>query len=126
MRLVLYAAAGGAIGTVARHFVNIGFGRWLGAGFPWSTFVVNVVGSFLMGALIEALALRFSGSVELRTFLATGILGGFTTFSAFSMDFAVLMQRHETVAAITYVIASVALSIAALYAGLAVTRWLLT
>ena len=86
MRLVLYAAAGGAIGTVARHLANVGFGRWLGAGFPWSTLFVNVVGGFLMGVLIEALALRFQGSLELRTFIATGILGGFTTFSAFSMD----------------------------------------
>ena len=74
MRLVLYAAAGGAIGTVARHLANVGFGRWLGAGFPWSTLFVNVVGGFLMGALIEALALRFDGSLELRTFIATGIV----------------------------------------------------
>ena len=84
MRLVLYAAAGGAIGTVARHLANVSFGRWLGSAFPWSTLFVNVVGGFLMGALIEALALRFDGSLELRTFIATGILGGFTTFSAFS------------------------------------------
>ena len=102
MKLLLYATAGGAIGTAARHLVNVGFGRWMiGAGFPWSTFFVNVVGSFLMGALIEALALKFRGSLELRTFLATGFLGGFTTFSAFSMDFAHLVQRHETVAAAT-------------------------
>ena len=108
MRLVLYAAAGGAIGTVARHLANVGFGRWLGAGFPWSTLFVNVVGGFLMGALIEALALRFQGSLELRTFLATGILGGFTTFSAFSMDAVLLMQRGETAMAALYIGASVA------------------
>jgi CrcB protein len=126
MRLVLYAAAGGAIGTVARHLANIGFGRWLGAGFPWSTVFVNVVGGFLMGALIEALALRFDGSLELRTFIATGILGGFTTFSAFSMDAVLLMQRGETATAALYIGASVVLSILALLAGLSLTRIVLT
>jgi CrcB protein len=126
MRFVLYAAAGGGIGAAARHLVNVGFGRWVGMGFPWSTLFVNVVGSFLMGALIEAFALKFKGSLELRTFLATGVLGGFTTFSAFSMDFAHLMQRHETIAGAAYVIASVVLSIAALYGGLWLVRWLVT
>ena len=126
MRLVLYAAAGGAIGTVARHLANVGFGRWLGAGFPWSTLFVNVVGGFLMGAVIEALALRFDGSLELRTFIATGILGGFTTFSAFSMDAVLLMQRGETVAAALYIGGSVVLSILALLAGLWLTRIMLT
>ena len=126
MRLMLYAAVGGAIGTAARHFVNVGFGRWLGPGFPWSTLFVNVVGGFLMGALIEALALRFAGSLELRTFLATGILGGFTTFSAFSMDAVLLMQRGETVTATLYIGASVLLSILALLAGLSLARMALT
>lgn len=125
MRLVLYAAAGGAIGTAARHLVNVGFGRWLGPSFPWSTLFVNVVGGFLMGALIEALALRFDGSLELRTFLATGILGGFTTFSAFSMDAVLLIQRGETATAALYVGASVALSILALLAGLWFVRQVL-
>jgi fluoride exporter len=126
MRLVLYVAAGGAIGTAARHLVNVGFGRWLGPGFPWSTLFVNVVGGFLMGALIEALALRFDGSLELRTFLATGILGGFTTFSAFSMDAMLLMQRGETATAALYIGASVLLSILALLAGLWLMRVVLT
>jgi CrcB protein len=79
-----------------------------------------------MGALIEALALRFNGSLELRTFLATGILGGFTTFSAFSMDAVLLMQRGETAAAAVYIGASVLLSILALLAGLFLTRLVLT
>ncbi len=125
MRLLLYAAAGGAIGTVARHLANVGFGRWLGAGFPWSTLFVNVVGGFLMGAVIEALALRFDGSLELRTFIATGILGGFTTFSAFSMDAVLMMQRGETAMAAVYIGASVVLSIMALLAGLWLTRLVL-
>lgn len=125
MRLVIYAAAGGAIGTVARHLANVGFGRWLGAGFPWSTLFVNVVGGFLMGALIEALALRFDGSLEMRTFFATGILGGFTTFSAFSMDAVLMMQRGETAMAAVYIGASVVLSILALLGGLWLTRLVL-
>jgi CrcB protein len=122
---LLYAMAGGAIGSGARHLVNVGFGRWLGIGFPWWTFFVNVVGCGLMGILIESLALKFHGSIDLRTFLATGFLGGFTTFSAFSLDFASLMQRQEHMQASLYLIGSVALSILALYAGMSVTRWLL-
>ena len=78
-----------------------------------------------MGVLVESLALKFHGSIDLRTFLATGFLGGFTTFSAFSLDFASLMQRQEHMQASLYLIGSVALSILALYAGMSVTRWLL-
>jgi CrcB protein len=126
MKLLLYAMAGGAVGTAARHLVNIGMGRWLGAGFPWWTFFVNVTGCLLMGILIEALALKFHGSTEVRTLLATGVLGGYTTFSAFSMDFAFLVQRHEQAQAVLYLVGSVALSILALYVGLWLTRWLLT
>jgi CrcB protein len=126
MKLLLYAMIGGALGSGARHLTNIGMGRWLGPGFPWWTFSVNVLGCGLMGVVIESLALKFQGSPDLRTFLATGILGGFTTFSAFSLDFAVLMQRHEHVQAALYLIGSVVLSILALYAGMHLTRWLLT
>ena len=79
-----------------------------------------------MGIVIEAIALRYSGSLELRTLLATGFLGGFTTFSAFSMDFAHLMQRGEAACAFAYVLASVAVSLLAIYAGLAAARMLLT
>ena len=126
MKLLLYAMAGGALGSGARHLVNVGAGRWLGMGFPWWTFIVNVLGCGLMGVLVEALALKFHGSVDVRTFVATGILGGFTTFSAFSLDFAVLLQRHEQMQAALYLVGSVALSILALYAGMHLTRWLLT
>jgi fluoride exporter len=126
MKLLLYAIVGGALGSGARHLVNVGMGRWLGMGFPWWTFFVNVTGCFLMGAVSESLALRFQGSAELRTFLATGILGGYTTFSAFSLDFAFLMQRHEHTQAALYLLGSVVLSILALYAGMSLTRWLLT
>jgi fluoride exporter len=126
MRLLVWAMVGGALGSGARHLVNVGMGRWLVAGFPWWTLFVNVTGSFLMGVLIEAFALKFQGSQDLRTFLATGVLGGYTTFSAFSMDFAHLMQRHDYLAAGLYLAGSVALAILALYAGLWLTRWVLT
>ena len=126
MRLLMLATVGGAIGAGARHLVNIGFGRWLGPHFPWSTVFINIVGSLLMGVVIEALALRFSGSLELRTFLATGILGGFTTFSAFSLDAVTLIQRGDMSSAALYIGGSVMLSILGLYAGLSLARAVLT
>lgn len=125
MRLLLFAAAGGAIGAGARHLVNIGLGRALGTGFPWSTLFVNISGSLLMGMLIELLALRFNVSPEVRTLLVTGVLGGFTTFSAFSLDVAVLIERGETVSALVYALGSVAASIGALFIGLSLVRAIL-
>ncbi len=122
MKLLLWAMAGGALGSGARHAVNVGMGRWLGTGFPWWTMFVNVTGSFVMGLLIEAFALKFQVSQDVRTFLMTGVLGGYTPFSAFSMDFALLMQRHDYAAAGLYLAASVALSVLALYAGLWLVR----
>lgn len=125
MKLFLYAMAGGALGSGTRHLINVGLGRWLGAGFPWWTFLVNVTGCFCMGVLIELLALRYNASADLRTFLATGVLGGYTTFSAFSLDFVTLMGRQEHAAAAFYVIGSVALSLLGVYAGLWLIRTLL-
>lgn len=122
MKLLLLASAGGAIGAGARHLINVGFERWLGANFPWATLTVNIVGSALMGVLLELILLQYEGSPELRTFLATGLLGGFTTFSAFSLDVAVLAGRGEALSAFLYVLASVAVSILALYGGAMATR----
>ena len=122
MRLLILATIGGAIGSGARHLVNVGMTRALGLGFPWATLTVNVIGSFLMGFLVDMILRRFGGSPELRTFLATGILGGFTTFSAFSLDISTLLGRGQTEAAISYIVASVAISLLALYAGLALSR----
>jgi CrcB protein len=122
MKLLLLVGAGGAIGSMLRHLVNVGFGRWLGAGFPWSTLFVNVAGSLAMGMLAELIALRFGGSPELRAFLMTGILGGFTTFSAFSLDFAALVAGDAPIAAALYVGASVVVSILALYLGVTLAR----
>jgi fluoride exporter len=122
MRLLILATLGGAIGSGARHLVNISLTRALGPAFPWATLTVNVVGSFLMGFLIDMIMRRFGGSPEMRTFLATGILGGFTTFSAFSLDISTLLARDEILTALIYVLASVAISLLALYAGLALSR----
>lgn len=126
MRLLFLAAAGGALGAGSRHLINIGCARLLGSGFPWGTLVVNVVGSFAMAAMIEAFALKFGGSLELRTFLATGVLGGFTTFSAYSLDFALLVERKEHILAALYLGGTVVLAILAFYAGLVLVRAILT
>lgn len=124
MKLLLLACAGGAVGAGARYLVGVGVTRMLGhaPGFPWATLCVNVIGSFLMGVFIEMLAQRLSGSMELRTLIATGVLGGFTTFSAFSLEVVLLVERKEMLLAGLYVAASVTLSILALFAGLALTR----
>ncbi len=124
MKLLLLACAGGAVGSGARYLVGVGVSRIVGvtSGFPWATLCVNVVGSFLMGFFIEMLALKLSGSQELRTFFATGVLGGFTTFSAFSLDFATLLSRKQEFAAGSYLVSSVGLSFLALFAGLMLAR----
>ena len=124
MKFIAYAALGGAIGASGRYLVGILAVRLLGIGFPYGTFIVNIVGALLMGVLIEALALRFQGSSELRTLLATGVLGGFTTFSAFSLEVANMIERDQWYAAMFYACASVIFSVAALFAGLYLGRYL--
>jgi fluoride exporter len=121
MNLIL-VALGGAIGSVLRHFCNLAALRLFGPNFPWGTMWVNILGSFAMGVFIELLARRLGGSNELRLFVATGILGGFTTFSAFSLDFAVLAERGAMGQALAYALASVIVSILALFLGLWLVR----
>ncbi len=115
---------GGGIGAGLRHGVNLGAARWLGAEFPWGTMTVNVIGSFLIGLLAAWFAFRGDNyaTQSLRLFLTTGILGGFTTFSAFSLDFAFMFERGDTLLAAVYVVASVVLSLAAIFAGLWLVR----
>jgi CrcB protein len=93
-----------------------------GALFPWGIFVVNITGGLLMGMIVEASALKLSLSPELRSFLTVGILGGYTTFSTFSLDSALLLQKGEYALAAGYMIGSVVLSILALFAGLWIVR----
>lgn len=124
MQAYLLVFLGAGIGGALRHGVNVGCARFCGTAFPWGTLTVNVAGSFLMGAIAGWLALKTGEgwSQPLRLFLATGILGGFTTFSAFSLETALLWERGEAGLALGYVAASVILSILSLAAGLALMR----
>lgn len=122
MANLLIVALGGAVGASLRHLVNLASLRAFGPNFPWGTLTVNILGSFVMGVFVEWLIRRSGASNELRLLIATGLLGGFTTFSAFSLDVAVLWERGAALTASIYVVASVLLSIAALFAGLALAR----
>jgi CrcB protein len=124
VKAILLVFLGAGIGGALRHGVNVANERLLGSGFPWGTLTVNVVGGFAMGVLAGWLALKAgeAWTQSVRLFLATGILGGFTTFSAFSLDAVLLWERGASLAAAVYVLASVALSIAGLLAGLFVFR----
>jgi fluoride exporter len=122
MKLVLLAAAGGALGSLARYLVTVGAGKLLGPGFPWGTLIVNVAGCFIMGLLVGLGAARLTITDEARIFLMTGILGGFTTFSAFSADVALLVERKNFSLAALYVTGSVVLSLFAVFAGLYLIR----
>jgi CrcB protein len=121
MNAVVIVAVGGGIGAAARYLANVAAGRLLGTAFPYGTLLVNVVGSLAMGLLVGLFARR-GASMELRLFLATGVLGGFTTFSAFSADAVALFERGDVAIAGGYVVGSVVLSIAALAAGLGLVR----
>lgn len=113
---------GAGLGGALRHAVNLGCARVCGPAFPWGTLAVNVSGSLAMGLLAGWLVAGRDNGGHLRLFLATGVLGGFTTFSAFSLDLWTLWERGEIGAATTYALASVAVSLAALAIGLAAVR----
>jgi len=110
---------GAGVGGPIRHFMNIHVARMLGTHFPWHTFVINITGSLVMGLVAGWFAMKGAGEGHLRLFLATGILGGYTTFSAFSLDAVLLWERGERLLAATYVGGSVALSIL----GLVIVLW---
>ena len=119
--IVAAVAIGGALGSVARYFVStMQSPTW--TGFPYAIFIVNVSGGLIMGVITELMALKFSVSTEMRAFLTTGILGGYTTFSTFSLESALLIQRQAYVTATGYVVGSAILSIAALFCGLWIIR----
>lgn len=122
VQLLAAVAIGGSLGSVARYLVAIGAGRLVGIEFPWGTLAINIVGSFLIGVFAESFALSWNVSQVMRVFLTVGICGGFTTFSTFSLDAIVLMQRGELWSAGAYIAASVALSILALFGGLLLVR----
>jgi CrcB protein len=113
---------GGGIGAALRHGVNLGAARLVGTTFPWGTLTVNVVGSFAMGLLAAWFAFGGQASQHWRLFLTTGVLGGFTTFSTFSLDTVLLCERGEAGMAALYVAVSIAAALAGLICGLAIVR----
>jgi fluoride exporter len=126
IKTLAFVALGGAVGASARYIVGI-LATHFGTGqFPWGTFSVNVAGSCLVGILAGLMTYTWSPSPELRAFLIVGVLGGFTTFSAFSMEIALLIERDRLGLAALYLGATVLISVAGLFAGLKVTRVVLT
>lgn len=118
----LLVALGGAVGSMLRYGTGLAAGRLLGPGFPWGTITVNVVGSFIIGVFVEMIARRFNASEPLRLLLVTGFLGGFTTFSSFSLDAVALIERGQGPLSLLYMLSSVGLSLLAVFAGLAAVR----
>jgi fluoride exporter len=122
MRAYLVVALGSGIGGALRHAINVGASRFLGSSWPYGTFTVNLVGSFAIGLVAGYFALRGHASQGWLLFLTTGILGGFTTFSAFSLDVALLYERGRLDLAGVYAVGSVLLSVAALFLAMALVR----
>ena len=122
MKTLLFVAAGGAIGSVCRYLVGVGAARWFGVAYPWGTMTVNILGSLILGVLVEAFALHWSPNQEVRAFFAIGILGAFTTFSSFSMETILLFERGEIAASFGYVVMTVVLSISAFAIGMLTFR----
>ncbi len=123
-KALLAVGTGGALGAIARYLIFVSAVHLFGPGFPYGTLVVNILGSLIMGFLVETMALAWNVSMEIRLFLVVGFLGAFTTFSTFSLDFAVLYERGRLDLCALYVTISVAFSIGALFLGLYFARWL--
>ncbi len=120
---LLLVMMGGALGAGARYLVGKALLGWLGPDYPWGTLAVNVLGGLAMGALAGMLGRMTTGD-QARLFLAVGVLGGFTTFSAFSLELVTMLERGAMMTAMGYALASVAGAVVALFAGLAMTRGL--
>jgi len=123
--LILSVAAGGAIGAVGRFVMMNAAGHWLGHGFPSGTIIVNILGSFLLGAVLEISALAWSPSAEVRAFIVVGFLGAFTTFSAFSLDTYFLIQKGNPWPIALYVVGSVVSGVLAFLFGMVAFRHIL-
>ena len=122
MYTLLSVAAGGAIGCAARHGMNVAAARWIGTGFPWGTLAVNILGSFILGALVEWLALRADMSQHWRSFVGTGFCGGLTTFSAYCSEIVLLAERQQFALAAGYAVGSVVVGVGAFVAGIYLLR----
>lgn len=125
-QLVMFVALGGAIGAVGRFGVMSLVGHFTHTGFPWSTLTVNVLGAFILGAVLEMSALVWSPSPDIRAMVVVGMLGGFTTFSAFSMDLYYLLDRGALLSASAYAVGSVLVCLLAFWAGLYLLRLFLS
>ena len=122
--ILLAVALGGALGSLLRYVVAGAVQSATWPGFPWGIFVVNISGGFVMGIIVELSALKLNLTPEMRAFLTVGILGGYTTFSTFSLDSALLIERGDYSGAGLYIAGSAVLSIMALFAGLWLVRWI--
>ncbi len=123
MAILLYVGLGGALGAMARYAMVTGISHWLGTGFPFGTLLVNILGCLLMGILVGLSAQYLALSQEMKAFLAVGVLGGFTTFSAFALDTAELFQRQLAPEALLYIAASVIFSLLLLILGMLLVRY---
>ncbi len=122
INILLSVAVGGAFGAVGRYLVMSSIGSLLGTGFPYATLLINIIGSFILGAIIEVMALSWFPSLEIRAFIIVGVLGSFTTFSTFSFDIVALLENGEFLATIIYVSVSVITSVVGLFAGMHLLR----
>ena len=122
LKMLVFVAMGGALGAVARYLTIMGVGRVLGSGFPYGTLTVNILGSFILGMLVEAFALKWHVSQEVRAMIVVGVLGAFTTFSSFSLDAILQLERGNLGGAAVYILSSVTFSVLGLFAGLRLAR----
>ena len=126
MKTLLFVALGGALGASCRYGVGVAAVHFGNGPFPWGTFFVNVAGSFALGVLAAVLTFSWSPSHEMRAFIVVGVLGGFTTFSAFSFEVVLLIERDRLELAAIYLLGTVTISVVGLFAGLRLTRMVLT
>jgi len=124
MNIILAVASGGALGATGRFLMGKMMLRLMGPGFPWGTLTVNIIGSFAIGLVVTILASRYSLSHQWQGFLVTGILGGFTTFSAFSLEVGLMLERHEMAQGAFYAMGSVVFGVLAMFMGLYAGRYL--
>ncbi|HEV2652290.1 MAG TPA: fluoride efflux transporter CrcB [Rhizomicrobium sp.] len=120
--VLLAVAVGGGLGSLLRYFVAGAIQSAAWPGYPWGIFIVNITGGLAMGIIVEMAALKISMTPEVRSFLTVGVLGGYTTFSTYSLDSVLLIQRGAYASAAAYIVGSVVLSILALFAGLWLVR----
>jgi len=125
MNMILAVAAGGALGATGRYLVGRLMFNIMGSDFPWGTLTVNILGSFIIGLMVELLALRFSLSHEWQGFIIIGILGGFTTFSAFSLEVGLMIEKGQLSTAALYAFGSMFVGVAALFGGIFAGRALI-